>query len=82
MIVTGPTSSAGYAAENQRPVRWQLTDVFVRQLVGQTDPLRLVLDRLAVHNGVLELLNDGLVDGIALSSLVSLAIGPAATSHQ
>lgn len=34
--------------------------------MGQAYALRLVLDRLAVHNGVLELLNNRLVDRITL----------------
>lgn len=42
------------------------TNIFVRQLMSQSYPLRLVLDGLAIHNGVLELLNDGLVDSITL----------------
>jgi hypothetical protein len=43
-----------------------LTDVFVGQLVGQAHTLRLMLDGTTVNNGVLELFDDGFVDGIAL----------------
>lgn len=43
-----------------------LTDVFVCQLVGETDALRLMLDRLPVDNSMLELLHDCLVDGMTL----------------
>jgi hypothetical protein len=42
------------------------TDIFIRKLVRETNPLRLMLDRFAVHNGVLELLDDRLVDRITL----------------
>lgn len=42
------------------------TDIFVRKLVREADPLWLMLDRFAVHNGVLELLDDRLVDRITL----------------
>src|SRR3954470_6262978 len=42
------------------------TDVFVGELVGEADSLRLVLDGLSVDDGTLELLNDGPMDGIAL----------------
>ena len=40
----------------------QLTDIFVRKFVAQTNPLGLVLDRPPIDNRNLELLNDGLVD--------------------
>lgn len=54
------------------------TDVLVREFVGQPDPLRLVLDGLAVNNGSLELLDNAAVDGIALltSVLVSASSRP------
>ena len=42
------------------------TNVLVRQLMSQPYSLRLVLDGLPVHDGVLELLDDGLVDSITL----------------
>jgi hypothetical protein len=34
--------------------------------MGQTNSLRLMFDRLAVYHGLLELLNNGSMDGIAL----------------
>jgi hypothetical protein len=37
----------------------------------QTDPLRLMLYRASIDNGLLELLHNGLMDGIALSFLWS-----------
>ncbi len=43
------------------------TNVFVRQLVGEADSLRLVLDGLAVDHGRLELLRDTPMDGITLA---------------
>jgi hypothetical protein len=42
------------------------TNIFIGELVGQTHALGLVLDRLAVHDGVFELLNDRLVDRVTL----------------
>ena len=42
------------------------TNVLVGELVGETDSLRLVLDRLAIDDGALELLDDGPMDGVAL----------------
>ena len=47
---------------------WLLTDVLVAELVGQTHPLRLMLYGLSIHNRVLELLHDSLVNSIALTS--------------
>ncbi|KAH8716084.1 hypothetical protein HC256_004865 [Beauveria bassiana] len=44
----------------------QLTDILVFQLMGQTNFLRLVLDRFAVDNGRLEDLGDTSVNGITL----------------
>jgi hypothetical protein len=49
----------------QREVR---TNVLVGKLMSKAHALRLMLDRFAVDNGVLELLNDRLVDRVALSS--------------
>jgi hypothetical protein len=45
------------------------TNIFVCQLVRETDSLRLVLDRLAVHDGRLELLSDAPMNGIALGQV-------------
>ena len=44
-----------------------LTDVFIRKLVRETHPLRLMLHRLSVYNRVLELLDNGFMDSIALT---------------
>ena len=44
----------------------QLTDILVGELMGQSNTLRLVFDRLAIHYRVLELLNYCLVDRVAL----------------
>ena len=44
----------------------RLTNVLVRKLMSQTHPLRLVLDGLPIYDGMLELLDDGLVDCITL----------------
>ena len=44
----------------------QLTDVLVGELMGQSNTLRLVFDRLTIHYRVLELLNYCLVDRVAL----------------
>lgn len=43
-----------------------LTDILVGKLVGKTYPLRLVLYRLPIDYCVFELLDNGLVDSIAL----------------
>ena len=45
-----------------------LTDVFICKLMRESDSLRLVLDRLAVHDCKFELLHNSLVDGITLTS--------------
>lgn len=42
------------------------TDIFVCKLVGKAHALWLMLDRLAVDDGVLEILHNGLVDGVTL----------------
>lgn len=44
----------------------QLTDIFISQLVRQPNALRLMLDRFAIYNSNLELLGNGLVNGVAL----------------
>lgn len=51
------------------------TNVFVGELVRQTDSLRLVLDGFAVDDGRLELLCDAPVDGVALDNRVSPVMG-------
>lgn len=43
------------------------TNVLVGELVREADPLRLVLDRLAVDDGRLELLDDAPVDSVTLT---------------
>lgn len=45
-----------------------LTDVLVLKFMGQAHPLRLMLDRLAVHNGRLELFCDAAVDSVTLET--------------
>ena len=49
----------------------QLTYVFILEFMCQSHPLRLMFDRAAIHDGMLKLLHDRLVDGIALCSVVS-----------
>lgn len=52
-----------------------LTDVLVSELVGESHTLRLMLNRLSVHDGGLELLNDGAVNSIALRNItISIVI--------
>jgi len=48
------------------------TDIFVGELVAEAYSLRLVLHRLAVDDGLTEILYNGLVDCIALGLCVSL----------
>ena len=62
MIVT-----AGSEKEIRRRVFWALTDVLIGKFVGQTHPLWLMLHRLSIHDRVLELLHDSLVNSIALT---------------
>ena len=50
-----------------------LTDILVGELMSQTHPLRLVLDRPSIHDGLSELFYDRFVNGVALS-ILSLAI--------
>ena len=47
----------------------RLTNIFIRQLVGQTDTLGLVFDRSTVYDCVFELLNNGLVNSVALGKV-------------
>ena len=44
----------------------RLTDILIRHFMSEANALWLMLDRSAVHNGVLELLYDRFVDCIAL----------------
>lgn len=50
----------------QSGLGWRLTDVFVSEFVSESNTLRLMLDGLPVHDGMLELFYYRLVDGIAL----------------
>jgi hypothetical protein len=43
------------------------TNIFVGEFVGETHALGLMLDRFAVDDSVLELLNDRLVDRVTLT---------------
>jgi hypothetical protein len=45
-----------------------ITNVFIRQFMGQANTLRLMLNRTTVYNGMFELFNNGLMDGVALYS--------------
>lgn len=51
------------------------TNIFVRKLVVQPNPLWLVLDRLSVHNRLLELLFNRAVNRITLYPSVCLVSG-------
>ncbi len=75
MVTKAPWSIPRRSAisDNDRG-REQHTNIFVRQLMGKTDSLRLVLDRLAVDDGRFELLRDTPMDGVALRR-VSILLG-------
>lgn len=47
----------------------RLTDIFVRKLMTETNALRLMLDRLPIHNSMLELFKDCFMNCIALKPL-------------
>lgn len=47
------------------------TNIFVGKFMSKANPLRLVLDRLSVHDSRLELANDRPMDGIALRKFQS-----------
>lgn len=73
--ITGPSGEArwrcdcgdgGWQTQKGEGVGRRRTDIFIRKLVGEADSLRLVLDRLSVDDGALELLDDGPMDGVAL----------------
>ena len=61
MIVTADSEDM-----TRRWVYWTLTDVLIGKLVRQTHSLWLMLHRLSIHDRVLELLHDSLVNSIAL----------------
>ena len=46
-------------------------NIFISQLVGETDSLWLMLDRLPVDNGHAEVIDNGLVNGVTLQ-LISI----------
>lgn len=52
-----------------------LTNVFISQLVSQSDPLRLVLDRLAVHDGRFKLLRNTPVNSVTLRIGWNVSVG-------
>ena len=52
----------------RRRVEDLLTDVLVCEFMGKPNALRLVFDRLSIHNGYFELFYDGLVNCVALET--------------
>jgi hypothetical protein len=59
--------------QHERRKRFQLvfqlmvrTDILVSQLVGETNTLRLVLDGFAIDDGLLKLLGNCAMNGVAL----------------
>lgn len=63
MIVTADSQD-----ETRRWTFGTLTDVLISKLMGQTHPLRLMFYGLSIHNRMLELLHDGFVNSVALTS--------------
>jgi hypothetical protein len=45
------------------------TNVLISKLVGETNSLRLVFDRAAIHNGVFKLIFDSAVNGVTLRNV-------------
>ena len=64
-IVTGQDVST-FTPLNVSLLNRVQTNIFIAELVSKAHALRLVLDRFAVNNGVLELLHDRLVDRVTL----------------
>ncbi len=64
MIVTDDDQQLQHHPKN----KWQptLTDIFVCELVGETNPLRLMLHRLPVYYRMFELIYNGFMDRITL----------------
>ncbi len=63
---------AGYMIE-----LWErLTDVFVSQLMRETNTLGLMLDRLTIHDGMFELFYNRFVDCVALTRTNQQVIFP------
>ena len=52
----------------------RLTDILIRQLMRKAHSLRLMLHRLSIDNGVLELLNDLFVNGVALGPVSQIRL--------
>lgn len=57
---------SGHGKERKETKGLRLTDIFIRKFVTESYSLRLMLDRFAVNNGLAELFDDGLVNGITL----------------
>lgn len=51
-------------------------DIFIGQLVAETDTLRLMFDGLSVHDSNLELIHDSLVDSVTLCLVHQLSANP------
>jgi len=61
---------AKFPAREEDPHDIRLTDILVRQFMIQADSLWLVFDRLSIHDGVLELVDNGLVDLVTAAKRV------------
>jgi hypothetical protein len=66
-----PCPSVPPLANSQKERGKRLTNILVAQLVGQSHPLRLMLDRFAVDNGCLELLHNSPMNSVALQVWMS-----------
>jgi hypothetical protein len=64
MIVTKTKRLAQATYQGVCPI----TNIFIRQFMGQANTLRLMLNGTTVYNGMFELFNNGLMDGVALYS--------------
>lgn len=49
-----------------------LTDILVREFMGQSHTLWLMLNGLSIHNCRFELFNDAAVDSVTLSNIQSV----------
>lgn len=74
MIVTNVSHKlASSLAGGSLISRSRLTDILVRQLMAQPNSLWLMFNRLSVHDGVLEIVDDGLVNLVTAAKKVSIS---------
>ena len=63
-MVTVTRQPLAHSTNTNPKTKGQHTDILITQLMRQPDLLRLMLDTLAINNSPLEVLHNGLMNGV------------------